>query len=301
MILLLGPTGLLGSHVLVALLDRRLPLRILARGEDDWRQSPLAKLRAEGVEVFFGDAENVADLEKAMSGCRAVINTIGTLSAKTTDKLIATNKTTVENILTCAQSTGIKRIVHVSCLGARSSSPSVAMKAKWESEQLVRGSEIYWTIFRPSFLFADIFPLFDLVEPLAKFRPFLPVIGSGTNIIQPISANCVAEAMVESIYDRDCVSKCYELAGTTQFTMNQFMELARGKLGLGGSPVNIPLDKLTTAQEVFAKAIPGNLKNSDLLKLLTVDSLTEKNDLEAKFGMQSDDLEASLANIEVKR
>jgi hypothetical protein len=107
--------------------------------------------------------------------------------------------------------------------------------------------------------------------------------------------------MVESIYDRDCVSKCYELAGPTQFTMNQFMELARGRLGLGGSPVNIPLDKLTTAQEVFAKAIPGNLKNSDLLKLLTVDSLTEKNDLEAKFGLQSDDLEASLANIEVKR
>src|SRR5277367_684301 len=181
MILVLGATGLLGSHVLSSLRKLNLPLRVMARGGEDWQNPSTSNLRSRNVEVHYGDALDKKQLAKALDGCRAVVNSIGALTAKSSHELEAINYQTVANIVELIPKSTVRRLVHISCLGAREKSDCEYLKAKWLAEQKVRETSVYWTIFRPSYLFGETFPLYKLVEPMVKFRPFLPVLGSGLN------------------------------------------------------------------------------------------------------------------------
>jgi NADH dehydrogenase len=294
MILLLGSTGLLGSHVFSALRKLGLPLRVMARGGEDWQNPTSSKLKTRNVEIHYGDALDKEQLAKALDGCRAVVNSIGALTAKSTKELHAINYETVANICELIPHSTVRRLVHVSCLGARETSNCEYLRAKWLAEQKVRESSVYWTIFRTSYLFGETFPLYNLVEPMVKFRPFLPVLGSGLNLIQPVSAPEVAECIVQSIYNRDTVSKCFEMAGTKKYSVNDFMELLRRKHGLSGPTLNVPLEVTSSAQNSILKAIPGQWLTSDFTKLLTAECSTDQNDLELTFGLKSQDLEGSL-------
>jgi uncharacterized protein YbjT (DUF2867 family) len=302
MILVLGATGLLGSHVFSSLRKLNLPMRVLARGGEDWQNSTSSILKSRSVEVHYGDALDKKQLAKALDGCRAVVNTIGALTAKTNQDLQAVNYQTVANIVELIPQSSVRRLVHVSCLGAREKSDCEYLRAKWLSEQKVRESTVYWTIFRPSFLFGeDSFPLYKLVEPMVKFRPFLPVLGSGLNVIQPVGAAEVAECIVQSIYNRETVSKSFELAGAKKYSVSDFMELLRKKINLSGPTLNVPLEVTAGAQNSILKAIPMQWLTSDLSKLLTADSATDQNDLELTFGLKGQDLESRLDTYLAKK
>jgi uncharacterized protein YbjT (DUF2867 family) len=196
MILLLGATGLLGSHILVCLKQLELPVRVFVRGSEDWQDLAMKRLRSGNVELRFGDVLDKGQLAKSMEGCTAIVNTIGTLAAKSNLDLERVNFLTTANIVESIADSRVQRLLHVSCLGARETSRSESLKMKWLAEERVRQCHVHWTIFRPSYLFDDDFPLYKLIEPLVKFPPFLPVIGSGLNLIQPVSAPEVAESTI---------------------------------------------------------------------------------------------------------
>jgi uncharacterized protein YbjT (DUF2867 family) len=301
MILLLGSTGLLGSHVFSSLRKLGLPLRVMVRGGEDWQNPTTSKLKSRNVEIHYGDALDKLQLAKALDGCRAVVNSIGALTAKTTEELHTINYQTVSNIVELIPQSSVRRLVHVSCLGARESSDCAYLKAKWLAEQKVRESNVYWTIFRTSYLFGESFPLYKLVEPMVNFRPFLPVMGSGLNMIQPVSAPEAAECIVQSIYNRETVSKCFEIAGTKKYSVSDFMELLRKKNGLGGPTFNVPLEVTAGAQNSIFKALPVQWLTSDLTKLLTAECSTDQNDLELTFGLKSKDLELCLDDFMPKK
>jgi len=301
MILLLGATGLLGSYVLASLKQQGLPVRVLARGSDDWRAPAMKRMRFGNVDLQFGDVLDKKQLAKSMEGCTAIVNTIGTLTAKSNADLERVNLLTTANIVELIAGSSVERLLHVSCLGARETSESESLKMKWLAEERVRESQVYWTVFRPSFLFADDFPLYKLIEPLVKFPPFLPVIGSGLNLIQPVSAPEVAQCIANSIYNRVTVEKCFNLAGPKKYAMTELMQFLRRELGMGGPVMNLPVDFSATAQELIYRAIPGQFKNSDLARLLTVESSTDHNDLEETFDLRGKDLQSCLSGLLAKK
>lgn len=110
--LVTGATGFVGWHVARALLNRGVPLRVLAR--DARRVHEL-----EGVDVFVGDLRNRDSLLPAVAGCATVYHVAADyrLWARDSREMYASNVDGTRNLLEVSRHAGVERFVYTSTVG----------------------------------------------------------------------------------------------------------------------------------------------------------------------------------------
>lgn len=298
MILILGGSGLLGSAVLKRLLQQRFPARVLTRGLGDWRSSPIPQLKQMGIEVHVGDMTDSSVLAHAIEGCTAVINAAGSMTLSSDSVMESTHLDAVKEMARLAELSGVQRFIHISCLGAAENSSSQFMRFKWEAEQIVKDAPFYWTIFRPSYLFGDTFPFLDMMMPILKLKPVIPLPGTGLNEIQPLPADDVAEVISHSLYNRSAVGKSYDLGGPTVYTMQEFVELMTETLRIKTPILNVPSDKAEASAKIFGKVLRSF--SAELVSLMTIDSVASKQDEPLPAPLSGRSLEDYLPSIIAK-
>jgi NADH dehydrogenase len=297
MMLVLGATGFLGGHVLRRFRQDRYPVKLFTRGSRDWRDSSVTDLHQKGVDFVIADALDLEKLAQAADGCTAIINMVGTMPPTPGTDFKAQHVTVAQNILEVAKTKGIQRIIHISCLGADEDVESDYLRTKFEAEAIIRQAKLYWTIFRPSYIFADKFPFLDTLMPFIKIPVVMPVLGSGQQELQPVHAKDVAECMAMSLYDKDTVSRTFDLGGPKAYTIQELMEASRKALGIGGGSMNVPTTSASKAAETVTKFLPKMPVNTELLKLWLLDSTTEDNAVESYFKLSAMPLDASFERI----
>jgi len=109
--LVTGASGFLGWHVARLLIDRGLPVRVMAR-----RPGSVLDLDAE---VVTGDLRDPASLERAVAGCSLVFHVAADyrLWAKHPDELYQSNVEGTRNLLAAARAAGVERVVYTSTVG----------------------------------------------------------------------------------------------------------------------------------------------------------------------------------------
>ena len=275
MLLVIGGTGFLGSEVLPLMLERGYEIKLLTRGSGDWRESNLGQYRKQGIKVTVGAFEDDDVLMRAMTDVDAIINLsasfrINRQSRDSTFEYV--NFELVEKLLALAQEFEVQRYVQVSCLGARDESPSDYLRTKYEGDNLVTKSSLYWTVFRPSYLFGERFPLVETIRPLVTFKPFLPVIGSGLNVIEPVHVLEVANAVVDSIYMKESVGKVIDMVGPHQYTLLALLQEVRETMGLSERVMTIPSQLSGKVFDMVARGLPKNTIDLELAQILIADS-----------------------------
>jgi len=276
MILLSGSSGLLGGQVLRKLLEKKYPTRLLLRGSSDWKDASMTDLKRRDVEIGIADVTDIKAVNRAFEGCTAVINIVGTMDPLKHDYMEELHVEGTKNVVQVAMEKEVQRFIHVSCLGARPDTDSIYMSTKFASEEIVREASFYWTVFRPSYIFAaESFPFLDILLPLITFKPFLPILGSGLNSVQPVCVDNVVDCIIESIYNKDTVNKTFDLAGPKRYIMAELMELVRIELGLGGHSVNISTPNL----EKVSKWFPKSSLSKEARHLIMSTSITECNSI----------------------
>jgi uncharacterized protein YbjT (DUF2867 family) len=279
MILLLGSSGLLGGQVLRKSLEKKYPTRIVLRGSSDWKDASMTDLKRRDVEMAIADVTDLKAVKRAFEGATAVINIVGIMDPLRLDEMEKLHVQGTQNLITVALEKGVQRFIHVGCLGARAESDSVYLRTKFASEELVRDANFYWTVFRPSYMFSDsYFPFMDLLLPLITFRPILPILGAGVNPVQPVWVENVADCIVESIYNKETVSKTFDLAGPQTYSMSELMELVRTELGMGGHSLNISTPNLQKLSS-WLNRFPKSPLSKEAMHLVMSTSFTEKNAL----------------------
>lgn len=125
----------------------------------------------------------------------------------------------------CKESSSVKRLIHVSALGADVNAKSKYYRSKAEGDEEVRRIFPRATIVKPAKLigvedrFLNVF-----AEHASKF-PFVPLTGLGESKHQPVSVDDVAIAISQMPYDEETVGKEYVLAGEKTFTMEELAKL----------------------------------------------------------------------------
>ena len=271
-ILVLGANGFLGRFVIERMLIEGYQIRVLTGGAADWQDNMISEYRSKGIDVRIGDIFSNQVLEKAVDGVGGIVNLVGSFKATSDVSFEQLHVDLVKRLLDFGTKAGAQRFVQVSCLGTSHETDCAYYTTKKEAEKIVESSNYFWTIFRPSYLFGERFPLLNLLAPLLKFKLFLPVIGSGTNTIQPVYVGDVANCISQSVFDLKTVGQSYELVGPDEFTITELLEKVRGELGIGGPTMNIPSNFSGRTFDLVAKALPKSFFSSDFASIFSHDS-----------------------------
>jgi NADH dehydrogenase len=263
-ILVTGGTGFVGGHVVEALRGRGLDVRCLVR--DPARAGSLTEL---GAELARGDVTQPHTLAPAAAGCDTVVHLVAIRQGKPEQfQRIMVDGT--RNLLRAAREAGAVRFVHMSALGTSAETKDLVpyYGAKWQAEEDVRASGLRFVIFRPSFVFGRDGGILPTFAKLARLAPVTPIIGGGTNRIQPIWADDVAACFAAAAERDDVNGRTFELGGPDVVTWNEFWTRLKRALGVRRPSVHVPI-ALMRANALVTERLPGNIPlTRDLLKML---------------------------------
>jgi NADH dehydrogenase len=264
LILVTGGTGFVGGHVVHELRGRDLSVRCVVRDPHK-----AAKLAAWGCELVQGDVTDSAALRRAVDGVDAVVHLVAIRQGRDRDfERIMVGGT--RDLLAAAKEVGVRRFVHMSALGTSEETKDLVpyYGAKWETEQLVRGSGLPYVIFRPSFVFGPDGGILPTFVKLARYTPVTPITGSGKQRIQPIWAGDLANYFGDAVTRDDVAEQLYELGGPDAVTWNEFWARLKRTLGQRRPSVHVPM-AFMRANALVTERLPGNVPlTRDLLKML---------------------------------
>ncbi|TLY70178.1 MAG: NAD-dependent epimerase/dehydratase family protein [Gammaproteobacteria bacterium] len=180
----LGGSGFVGTELVIRLVRAghwvRVPTRSLARAE---------QLRVlDTVELSVANVHEPRVLSQLFAGCDAVVNLIGILNPRRGASFDMVHTELAAKVMAAARTAAVRRVLHMSALGADSQAPSRYLRSKAAAEGRLRApphseatrAEPWVTSFRPSVIFgprdtltnrfAELLRLTAGVLPLARAR-----------------------------------------------------------------------------------------------------------------------------------
>ena len=272
-VLVTGGTGFVGSRVVHALRAHGNDVRALARHPE--RAGHLATL---GVELVPGDLTDPASVRSALDGCTQVVHLVAILTGAPADfERVMTQGT--RSLVEAAQEAGVERFVLMSALGTDERTKNLVpyYAAKWAMEREVESSGLAYTTFRPSFVFGKGGALATFVKQV-RYSPIVTVIGTGTQRIQPIWIDDVAEYFARALEEPAAVNRTFELGGPDVVTWDELYRSIAKTLGKHRRLLHVPFAvartgarltqwapgaPLTTDQIAMIKAGDNALTNTD--------------------------------------
>jgi NADH dehydrogenase len=262
MILVTGASGFVGRHVVAALVAAGERVRALVRGTKS-----AAALEGAGCELAVGDVTDKPSLEVAAAGCEAIVHLVAIIHGRAADfeRVIAGGTT---NVVEAARAAGVRRLVHMSALGVSEETKGTVpyYRAKWQAEQVVAGSGLDQVTLRPSFVFAGDGGALPRFARIARLAPVTPIVGPGTQRIQPIWADDLARGVLLALRSGDGT---VELGGPDVVDWNELWRQIKDALGTRRPSLHVPF-WLVRPQALFLELLPDPPVTRDQLTMLTL-------------------------------
>ncbi len=175
------------------------------------------------------------------------------------------------DLVAAAREAGVRRIVLASALGLdeRTKDQVPYYAAKWEMEQAVQASGLEYAIFRPSFVFGTDGGVLPTFVRLARFAPVTPIVGPGTQRLQPIWVEDVAEYFARAVELPEAANRTFELGGPDAPTWNEFWDRLKRVLGTRRPSVHVPFGVMRI-QATLTERLPGAPVTRDQLTMLAL-------------------------------
>ncbi len=276
-----GATGFVGPHVVHALRAEGRDVRCLVRSPQR-----ATTLKSWGCELVEGDMTDAASLRRAAEGCEAVVHLVAIIVGRERDfRRVMIDGT--RDLVAAAKDAGAGRLVLMSALGTSEQTKDLVpyYRAKWEMEQLVQSSGIPYVIFRPSFVFGPEGGALEQFKRLARLSPLTPIVGSGTQRLQPIWVEDVAAYFARSLDLEAATNRTFELGGPDVVTWNEFWARLKRALHVRRPSVHIPL-ALMSLQAAALERLPRPPVTRDQLKMLAAgDNVVSNAEAVETFGL----------------
>jgi uncharacterized protein YbjT (DUF2867 family) len=222
LITVFGGSGFLGRHVVRALARRGYRIRVAVRRPDlAGYLQPLGRVGQ--IHAVQANVRYPSSVEAAARDCDAVINLVGILFERASQRFDAVHAHGVEAVARSAATCGA-RMIHVSAIGADPRSPAHYARSKAAGEKAVLATSPSAVILRPSVLFGPEDDFFNKFAALARVLPALPLIGGGHTLFQPVFAGDVASAVVSALEGRVQGGQIYELGGPQVCSFKELMQ-----------------------------------------------------------------------------
>jgi len=251
-ILVLGATGFLGMPVCEKLVERTGggDERIVVTTRHVQRAMHLQCLPTVEIEPWNPDDDK--QLERLVRGRDAVINLVGILHGSEADFQRVHVDLPARLARACAAG-GVRRVIHVSALGADTEAPSKYLRSKGAGEAALRGASVDTVILRPSVMFGEGDRFMNRFARLLRRLPVMPLPCADARF-QPVWVDDVAAAVAAALDLRH--GEIVECAGPEVYTLRRLVELA-GEWSGHPRPVWPVPEPIGRMQAALLELMPG--------------------------------------------
>ncbi len=275
-----GANGFVGRHVIAALLAGEGSDEIRAIVRDPDRAG--AELTGAGLDVRRADVTDPASLAGVFEGVDVVIHTVA-IPTERQGSFERVNAEGTRAVVREAERAGVRKIVHVSAIGASPESPYPFLRTKGQGQAAVASSAVPHVILRPSILFGPGDDFFPRLRFSLRF-PVVPLPGGGTARFQPLHVLDLARAIV--VAARGPVTGVFELGGPVPVTYRQMLEETMRAYRLHRPTVPLPAGLLKPAAFLFERVLADPPVTVRQLDLLAVDNTPQPNAIDQVFGVR---------------
>ena len=283
-ILLVGPTGFIGSRLLETLRE--------AGDEVVCGVRPgVVVPGCRSIDVDFARDHAAGDWLPRLSGIDTVINAVGILRESSAASFQALHVDGPTALFRACVEAGVKKVIQISALGADLHAVSGYHLSKKRCDDVLAALPLRWVIVQPSLVFGEGGASAAFFTRLAAL-PVLPLPGDGDQHIQPVHADDLCECIVRLIgtnaHDRSRVAA----VGPRPVTLREFLDVLRRSLGFPSArvlPVPMPLVRLAAAAGSF---VPGVLLDRESLGMLVRGNVASPAGITAVLGRPPRSIEA---------
>lgn len=279
-----GGSGFLGRNVVRALAKKGYRIRVAIRRPE--LASHLQPLGGVGqIQLVQTNLRYSWSVARAVEGAHAVVNCVGLLFETGKQSFESIHVSGAAFIAQAATDAGVKKLVHVSAIGASDDSNSDYARTKFRGEEAIKSQFPDVTIMRPSVIFGAEDGFFNKFAAMSRIAPFLPLIGGGETLFQPVYVGDVSEAIVAAV-DGTAESGCtYELGGPDTETfaglMADMLVLICRKTRLIKMPWSV-----ASFMGTIAGWLPKPVFTADQVELLKSDNIVSKPAIDAGLTLE---------------
>lgn len=210
MILVTGGTGFIGKALVRHLVEQGYPVRLLIRPS---RQSPGIP-KDVPVEVAVSSLSDERGMRAAMVGVKTVYHLLGAEWRGSHANLMEVDIRGTQVICRAAVEAGIQRFFFLSHLGADRASAFALLKAKGISEEVIRRSQINYTILRSAIVFGPNDHFTTGIARLMNALPFFFLMPSnGETLLQPLWIEDLVTCLVWALEDTQSINQTLSIGG----------------------------------------------------------------------------------------
>jgi uncharacterized protein YbjT (DUF2867 family) len=275
-VLVVGGSGFIGRHLVASLAAAGIRVTVPTRRRE--RAKHLILLPT--VDVVQADVMAPGVLQRLCASKHAVYNLVGILHSRRGRRderganeygpdFARVHVELPQAIVAACRLAGVRRLLHVSALGAARDAPSEYLRSKAIGEQAVLAAEdLDATVFRPSVVFGPEDRFLNTFAAMTRFLPVMAVPCPAAQF-QPVYVGDVARALHYALEEPGARGERYELCGPRVYTTKQLVEFVcavrrRPRLVFGLSP------RMSYFQAWMLEHLPGKLMSRDNYRSMQV-------------------------------
>src|SRR6202022_2747605 len=205
-----GGTGFVGGHLARELARSGCEVILVARGID---QRDPTLLSTPGVRMVEASTASLEALETAFAGCTSVAHCAGINRQIGSQTYATVHVEGTANVIAAARGAGVHKIAMLSFLRARPACGSGYHESKWAAEELVRKSDLDYTIVKASMTFGRGDHMLDHLSHLLYTMPIFVTVGLREKLVRPVAVQDVVRVLMVAVIENRLSRKTVALMG----------------------------------------------------------------------------------------
>ncbi len=260
-VLILGATGLIGSHALRAL--RAAGCTVIGAS----RRRPADERPEDWVEMDFGRMSNEGDWLPLLAGVDAVVNCVGIIREARDGDFDRLHRAAPVALFAACQRGGVRRVVQLSALGSHPEAATGYWRSKGAADTDLQTRALSATVIRPSLVYGEDGASSVMFRMLATL-PVVMLPMAHEAKVQPIHVDDLAAVVVKLVMTTGDVPRELAVVGPRAMTMAGYLGALRS--GMRASPslvldLPMPVARLVAR---LAALMPSSALTPESLRML---------------------------------
>ena len=264
-----GGTGFVGRRIVRHLRLHGFHVRVASRHPDRGHaQRRPDDQQLQSIKADVHDARSVVD---ALADAYGVVNAVSLYVEQGRETFHSVHVEAAQRVAAQAQRAGVKRLVHVSGIGADPRSQSVYIRMRGEGELAVREAFADAVLIRPAVMFGPDDAFLTTILKLLERLPIYPMFGNGQMRLQPVHVEDVGQAIAKILQREQTGPIMFECGGPRVYSYEEFLRTVASAAGI--KPLLIPVPFAGwDALAWIAEMLPSPPITRNQVELMQIDS-----------------------------